>query len=677
MRLKSDGEEDSGFGTAGCGAGSPLAVSRIAVQPDGRIVLAGSAPDCPCSHVFPTFQLALARLQPDGALDTSFGNAGTVLIHSEHNLAEAFASGLAIREDGTILVAGNRSLLGLSASGVPDSSFGKGGVVESTGEPRALLALPGGEAVLASSQSCCHEAGDFILSRYRLDGNLDPGFGDDGRTRLAVAEVNEASALALAPDGGIVLAGGVGTTESCRAGDCGFTPVLARFTASGALDPAFGQGGHTAVEFPGGTVGYGYNPRISALAISSGGQILAAGGAGVNSDAFVLAREPSGSPDPRFGSAGSIDEVRRLPSTTEASGLAIAPSGAILASAWSDTGLRGGGRTVLLGFDSSGLLDGELGSGSGFVVPETDFELRADGHNRFYSVSSAHRGRGRAHIVRFDDRGQSDLGYGSQGRAGIPAHFRIKSVVLRRSGAALVVGRIADRFGMAAFKLTPDGQPDRRFGREGLALVGFGQQVKAAALSATFDRRGRVVLFGNYGPYAGMARLLPNGRPDPRFAYRGRQPYMPGLANEESAVAMAPDGGILVAAAPEADIDPLPTTLIRFRPDGIRDRAFGHNGVVRVDAGAPMISFFSGRRMILVSAAGPFGEHGVAVRAFRADGSPDRGFGRRGVVTAATTKAHPFRAVAAARQPNGSLVVAGTTGRLEEVGADLEILRFR
>jgi uncharacterized delta-60 repeat protein len=677
VRLKPDGEEDSGFGTDGCGVRSPLAVSRIAVQPDGRIVLAGAAPDCPCSHVFPTFQLALARLQPDGGLDTGFGNAGTVLIHSEHDLAENFATGLAVREDGTILVAGNRSLLGLSARGAPDPGFGSGGVVESAGAPKALLALPGGGAVLASARSCCREPGDFILSRYQPDGSLSPGFGDGGRARLGVGEVNEASALATAPDGSIVLAGGVGTTESCRAGDCGFTPVLARFTASGAPDPGFGHGGHTAVEFPGGTAGYGYNPRIAALAISPAGQILAAGGAGINSDAFVLAREPSGPPDPRFGDAGSIDEVRRLPSTTEASGLAIAPSGAILASAWSDTGLRGNGRTVLLGFDSSGVLDGDLGSGSGFVAPETDFELRADGHDRFYSVASAYRGRGRAHIVRFDDRGESDLGYGSQGRAGIPAHFRIKALVVRRSGAALVVGRIADRFGMAAFKLTPEGQPDRRFGRNGLAVVRFGQQVEATALSATFDRRGRVVLFGNYGAYAGMARLLPNGRPDPRFAYRGRQPYMPGLANEESAVAMAPDGGILIAAAPEADLAPLPTTLVRFRRDGIRDRTFGHNGVVRVNAGAPMISFFGGGRMILVSAAGPFGERGVAVRAFRADGRPDRSFGRRGVATAATAKAHPFSAVAAARQPDGHVVVAGTTGGFAEVGADLEILRFR
>jgi uncharacterized delta-60 repeat protein len=673
QRLKPDGREDRSFGRDGCSTPLLLAINQMAVQPDGRIVLAGSTGFCPCGHVNPPMQLTLARLQLDGGLDTTFGNGGVVSVRTEDKLDDTYATGLAIREDDTILVAGSHSLLGLSASGALDSSFGKGGVVELLGRPRALLALPAGEAVLASSssQSCCPELGDFVLSRYQLDGSLNQSFDDSGRARLKVGEINEASALALAPDGSIVLAGGEGGSESCRAGDCAFTPVLARFTASGALDPAFGQGGVTAVEFPGGTVGFGYNPRIAALAISPSGQILAAGGAGAYSNAFVVATSASGQPDLGFGSAGSIEEIRSLPSSTQGSGLAIGQNGKALVSAWSNTGQHKS-RTILLGLTSRGRLD------AGFVVPETDGELRADGHNRFYAVSTASQGRGRAYVARLDDRGRRDLGYGTQGRAQIPAHFKIESLVVRRSGAALVVGQIARRFGMAAFALTPRGQRDRRFGRDGLALVKFGPEVKATALSATFDRRGRVVLFGNEGPYAGMARLLPNGGLDPHFAYNGRQPYMPGLANEESAVAMAPDGGILIAAAPEADLAPLPTTLIRFRPDGIRDRAFGHNGVVRVDAGAPMISFFGGRRLILVSAAGYFGERGVEIRAFKADGSLDRRFGRRGVATAATAKTQPpFRPATGARQPNGHLVVAGTRGDLDEAGTAVEILRFR
>jgi uncharacterized delta-60 repeat protein len=676
-RLMPNGQEDRSFGTDGCATPLLLTINQMAVQPDGRIVLAGSTGFCPCGHVNLPMQLTLVRLQLDGGLDTTFGSGGKVSIRSEDKLDDTYATGLAVRDDGTILVAGSHSLLRLSVSGALDSSFGNDGVVEPLGEPRALLVMPGGEAVLASSSPppCCRwPVRDFVLSRYQPDGKLNPGFGGDGRVRLEVGEVNEASALALAPDESIVLAGAEGGTGACRAGDCGFTPVLARFTASGALDPSFGQGGVTAPGIPGGTVGFEYNPRIAALAVAPGGQILAAGGAGGDSNAFVVAMNPNGQPEPGFGRAGSIEEIRTLPSSTQASGMAIGPNGRVLVSAWSNTGQHRS-RTILLGLTSSGSFDDGVGSGTGFVVPGTEGELRADGHNRFYTVTTAYPGHGGAYVARFDDHGQRDLAYGTQGKADIPAHFKIESLVVRRSGAALVVGQIAHRFGMAAFALTPNGQPNRHFGRAGIAMVGFGPEVKAAALSATFDRRGRVVLFGNEGPYAGMARLLPDGRPDPNFAYNGRQPYMPALANEESAVALAPDGGILVAAAPEAGLHPLPTTLIRFRPDGIRDRAFGHNGLVRVDAGAPMVSFFGGHRLILVSAAGPFGEHGVAIRSFRADGSLDRRFGHVGVVTAAT--AHPLRPTAAARQPNGRIVLAGTKGGLDEPGTAIEVLRFR
>lgn len=673
--LQPNGNLDSSFGNGGASASLPLSASYIAIDSKGRILVAGVAL-YNCVKFTANRELAVARLEPNGNLDSSFGNEGVVHANTEDKLEESTANGLAVREDGTILVAGSRSLLALSSGGALESSFGKGGVAEAANGPKVLLALSGGEAILASSESCCSGTGDFVLSRYRADGSLNTEFGSGGRTSLDVGAFDEASALALAPDGSIVLAGGAASPESCGGGECPFTPILARFDSDGALDSGFGQGGRTPLEFPGGSPGYTYVPRIAGLAISPSGQILAAGGAGRRSDAFVLARGPNGGADPSFGSLGSVGEIRTVPSITEALGLAIGPSGDILTSAWSDSGAHSA-RTVLLSSRPIGDIDTEVGSGSRFVVSETDSEIRADGHNRYYSVAGAGGARGRAYIARFDDRGRRDPHYGSQGAARLPAHFDIGSLAVRRSGEALVVGRIAHRFGMAAFKLTPQGRPDRRFGRDGLALIGFGRGVKAMALSAAFDRQGRVVLFGNEGPYAGMARLLPNGRPDLDFAYHGRQPYMPGLANEESAVAIAPDGGILIAAAPEAELTPLPTTLIRFRRDGIRDRTFGHNGLVRVHAGAPMVGFFGGRRIILVSGNGLFGENGVAIRAFRGDGRADLHFGRHGVVIAARAQSRPFRPVAAARQPGGRLVIAGTAGKIEEPGASVEILRFR
>jgi uncharacterized delta-60 repeat protein len=274
------------------------------------------------------------------------------------------------------------------------STFGKGGVAESLGGPKALLVLPGDETVIASSnsntvfQSCCWNAGDFVLSRYRPDGNLNTDFDGDGRVIVDVGDFDEASALALSPDGKIVLAGGVASAEDCGAGDCAFTPILARFTPSGALDPGFGQGGRTPVAFPGGFPGYGYVPWIAALAIAPNGQILAAGGAGSRSDAFVVAREPNGQPDPSFGSGGSTSEIRTLPSWTEPLGLAIQPNDKILVSASSSAGTHAQ-RGILLGLTPNGRPDPMIGSGAGLVPTETMGPVRADRRGDVYQVEEA------------------------------------------------------------------------------------------------------------------------------------------------------------------------------------------------------------------------------------------------------------------------------------------------
>lgn len=334
-RLEPNGEPDPSFGTAGASAPIPLSVERIAVAADGRIVVVGRAFYGPCGHdLTPRPELAVARLQPDGTLDAGFGNGGVVLAHSEDRLEESEASGLAVLADGAILVSGSSALLRLSAAGALDPSFGNGGVVEPVGTPRALLALPGGEAVLAGlgSHSCCSMPGDYVLSRYRPDGSLDPGFGSGGRATLDIADIDEVGALASGPEGSVVLAGSSARADSC-AGGCDFFPVLVRFTAAGALDPGFGEKGRAAVSAPSGPA-LGPDGILTALAVAPNGQVLAAGDrGGGRGDAFLLGLQPDGRPDLGFGRSGSISEVRKAPSVTEAGGLAIEPNGEILVSA--------------------------------------------------------------------------------------------------------------------------------------------------------------------------------------------------------------------------------------------------------------------------------------------------------------------------------------------------------
>lgn len=676
-RLGPDGAPDPSFGKDGISAKVPFASSYLAVDAQGRIVVAGVGPLGPCRRVgMPPFDLMLARLLPNGALDQSFGQGGVARAMTEKEISSDTIGGLAIREDGSILVAGYGGLRAFTPAGAVDTSFGKGGLVAVGATPGALLELPGGKVALATSTATSPwSSGHFVVSRHLADGSLDPEFGGDGKIDLALGEVDTPTALAAGPEGSILLGGETSSDVICPSLECDATPVLVRFTSTGALDPGFGQAGRAALSLPRRSRSYGQ--YVAALNVTPGGQILFAGGSGDGGNATVFALQTNGTPYPNFGSDGWVADFRTLPSVTDAHDLAIGPSGDILTSAWSNSGSHRS-RPIFFPVEADGSgVTGLAAGGEPFAEAEVDGDLQADGHDRFYSFTGGYRGVGRGYVARFDRRGRRDLGYGVEGKALLPPRFDVEALVVRRNGQALAVGRVAKRFGMAAFMLSPAGRPVRRFGGDGVAIVGFGPEVKAKARTGAFDRRGRVVLFGDYGPYAGMARLLPNGRPDPRFAYDGRQYYLPGLANEESVVSVMPGGRILVAAAPEPDLSPLPTTLIRFRPDGIRDRSFGRNGLVRVDAGASMVGFFAGRRLILVSGADGFGEHGVAIRAFRQNGSLDRSFGRNGVVTARTGKGQVFRPAAAARQPNGRIVVAGTRGRIEESGSRVELLRFR
>jgi uncharacterized delta-60 repeat protein len=141
--------------------------NSVAVQSDGRILVAGTADDGDGHPVF-----ALARYHADGSPDAAFGAGGQV--RAEFG-GSAGADALALQPDGRIVVAGSAT-----------NGCGAGG---------------------------CSSV--FALARCNADGSLDTSFGIDGRVLTGIANADAAaSALALQPDGQIVLAGSAnGSTE--------------------------------------------------------------------------------------------------------------------------------------------------------------------------------------------------------------------------------------------------------------------------------------------------------------------------------------------------------------------------------------------------------------------------------------------------------------------------------
>jgi uncharacterized delta-60 repeat protein len=171
---------------------------------------------------------------------------------------------LQVTADGSPLAAttnlGNRGAAGASVAKLtpglePDRSFGRRGVVGPGGlgasdsqrsSASALIPLSDGRILVAGRTGRAHGHPQLFVSRLLADGSLDPAFGDGGVRLLDPTPFRERTrrdALALQPDGSIVLAFDVRGTDGPQIG-------ASRLTAGGALDPSFGEGGARLIPSP-------------------------------------------------------------------------------------------------------------------------------------------------------------------------------------------------------------------------------------------------------------------------------------------------------------------------------------------------------------------------------------------------------------------------------------------
>src|SRR5262245_44883205 len=249
---------------------------QVARQTDGKLVAAGYAEAEGQGAV-----VGVARYQPNGTLDPSFGTGGVVLtpFGSYYPLVE----GVLVQPDGRIVVAarinpssgGDIGLLRYDAGGVLDPSFGSGGVVITSlggpAEDTAAVALqPDGKIVVAADTSADFggpPSGDVLVLPYQPDGTLDTSFGIGGVATIDFGGRDEALALVLEP-GGIVVAGYTWAAP----GDLslGSSLAVARLDTNGVLDGGFGTGGKFFHSF-------GKQDEAQALVRMPDGRLLIAG----------------------------------------------------------------------------------------------------------------------------------------------------------------------------------------------------------------------------------------------------------------------------------------------------------------------------------------------------------------------------------------------------------------
>jgi uncharacterized delta-60 repeat protein len=328
--FSNDGKQTTDFGSE---HEEPQAV---AIQSDGKIVVVGTT-----TNNMTRSDFAVARYNVDGRLDTTFGGDGKVTTDFYSQSSDT-ASAVAIQADGKIVVAGyvavggsNFAMARYNTDGTLDMTFDHDGkVVTIIGRESfasSIILQPNGKIVLAGSLNEM----DFAVARYYSNGRLDPSFSGDGKLTTDLGGFDYATAIALRPNGRILVVG-----SSNLDGITKF--ALARYTPSGVLDTTFSGDGKLITYI-------GVTAEANAVALQPDGKIIVAGSSVPDSDDaqsndFTLVRyNVDGSlddgsvkdrtPNDKFGTDGIVitDFFAGLDS---ANAVAIQPDGKIIAAGY-------------------------------------------------------------------------------------------------------------------------------------------------------------------------------------------------------------------------------------------------------------------------------------------------------------------------------------------------------
>ncbi len=390
-----------------------------------------------------------------------------------------------------------------AAPGQLDPSFGSGGVVRllPSNEKillRAVAAQADGKVVLAGSERPSGEGpSSVILVRLLENGTLDPGFGVDGKVTTPFAKFGSAEAVAIQPDGKIVIAGGA-------QGIAGAEFLVARYLPSGALDPAFGGGDGIAMV----PMGVG-DAEAEAVGLGSEGRILATGYAelpGEKEAMGVAVLLADGSLDPGFNGG----KPRLFTTAAEHdTGVAVVglPDGRILLG--NSNGAGGGDGFTLLRLLPTGVGDPSFGGDGSVETPipvggqpmnslgrVTGLVMRPDGRIVASGYGADYGGNppnyeSKWAAVGYLPNGDLDPGFGSGGiftRQLSPGGDAPGSIALAPSGRVLLAGSYAagDADAVAAMELGPVGQLVPSFGVGGIfqrpERAPFGDSFEGAAL---------------------------------------------------------------------------------------------------------------------------------------------------------------------------------------------------
>jgi uncharacterized delta-60 repeat protein len=257
-------------GIRGLDNAAAAAAADILVQPDGSIVLAGTAySQSGTGRTDANF--ALARFTSDGTPDLTFGPGGTGRAIADGVGDDDVGEAAALMPDGRILVVGRAMRWNVSqqdvgmvmfdASGNVDQTFGNNGVVHfatDASDQYYDVAIDQAGRIVVSGWHADGAASSALIARFDANGELDPGFGSGGQVTSSLLWAG--NGIAIDATGNILV---VGATPE----DYG----VVRLLEDGTVDTSLGDAGVVSADF------YGGYDEASDLAIQPDGRVIVAG----------------------------------------------------------------------------------------------------------------------------------------------------------------------------------------------------------------------------------------------------------------------------------------------------------------------------------------------------------------------------------------------------------------
>jgi uncharacterized delta-60 repeat protein len=725
----------------------------VAVQPDGKVVVLGSTGQSGTGRDF-----AVLRYLPTGTLDPSFGSGGKVIV--PFGPGADTGSGVVL-QGGKILVVGSSyqggatgydfAVARLNSDGSLDTSFGSGGKrfidFGSLNDRGQGMTLQGDKIVVVGTTTQAATGDDFAIARLNSDGSLDGAFGTGGlKTIDFLSSKQQDTALAVAIQGDkIVVAGssnvpyfresasvfsaarlnGDGSFDTsfgngsgriamspefmpgfCKsvvilsdkillggAGDPTYHSIaLTRLVSNGEVDTTFGSGGRTVYNYGPGL----YEGEVGPIAMQ-GDKIVAVcstAQGGTRGIDFGVARfNANGSLDTSFGSAG-----RRTISFDTGSeyawSVAVQPDGKIVAAGYSD---NAEGDFAVARLTSNGSLDPTFSSDGKDV---TDIGRSADElvdgsqsvavqpDGKIVVLGSAYTGPVTGQdfaVARYLSDGALDPTFGVNGRVTLDFGSQFDAgwgVAVAPNGKIVLVGYSAVSTGQdfAIAVLNPDGSPDAGFGPGGRRLVNVLEYDRGRGVAVWNNK---IILTGSSidtsaDPYTSwdlaVLRLNFDGTPDTSFNGTGRTVLdFGGTYDAGWGVVVQPDGKIAVAGSTGSDF-----LVVRLNPNGSLDPTFNGTGKTTIDFGSGDTGYsiaLDGTKLVVAGQTWQAGTgQDFAVTRINGDGTLDTTFGIGGRATVDFGSTDDFGLSVAVQ--GDKIVVAGRSQQGAATGWDFAVARL-